>query len=167
MLRKPEVTMTILDSESQARLKRSLEKATSELIAIRKQKSEIRQVENVTSSESPSPLWQELLSQESSKINEIDDISHRLCTSKVIDMKPDKNIVNLNDSIKLEIAYSDGFNTIECYKLVGAAPDFSKNEISKSSDIGAAILGKKIDEIVEATVKNSGLTMKIHILAKI
>lgn len=87
--------------------------------------------------------------------------------NKIIDIKSDSDMVSVNDLVTVRLLYSDDEEETIDYKLVAFDPDYTKNEISTSSDIGAAIIGKKVGDTVTTIIKNSGLTVTIRILSKI
>lgn len=162
-----ETDVMILDQESYDRLKASLKAKKDELERVKEQLIEVRETEPINSIEDPSSSWVDLIHKYNDLLQKIADLKHDLNRSKVENIQKDANIIGLNDSVMLELDYSDGeFETV-CKKLVERNPDPDENEISKGSAIGAAILGRKVGDFVTTKIESSGLILKIKILSKV
>lgn len=157
----------MIDQESYDRLKQSLDATESAIEQIQKQLADIRQNEHINSIEDPCSSWDELIAKQTSLIKRKSELESELRQSKVGIIAKDDNVVSINDSVMLNLEYSDGDTEVVCKKIVRRDPDITKNEISKASDIGAAILGRRIGELVVTKIKSSGLILKIKILSKV
>lgn len=157
----------IIDQESYDRLKQTLEATESAIEQIQKQLADIRENEHINSIEDPCSSWDELIAKQSNLIKRKTELESELRQSKVGIIEKDDNIVSLNDTVMLNLEYSDGDTEVVCKKIVRRDPDITKGEISKASDIGTAVLGRRIGELVITKIKSSGLILKIKILSKV
>lgn len=96
------------------------------------------------------------------RINKMLEEQKRLKIIKNFNM--DKEIVTINDTIKLHFIYSDNDEEEEIIKLTGKyMPNNSERnkEISLNSPLGQAIFGKKIGSIVNYVVNDKIINVKI------
>ena len=91
----------------------------------------------------------------------IKEIEYRLEHSKVMDGSKDK--VSVGSTVKIKYI-DDG--EIEEYKIVGSLEaDPFENKISNESPIGAAILNKKVGDIIEVSSPNGSYKVSIENIA--
>lgn len=160
-----------LDRDSFEKLKARLKSEKAELSSVREQLFELKKTEKFSTLEDPNSALHTLLSRETSLASSTSELesylSHLEKSGKIIEEQVASDVVGINDIVTLYIVDSEGEKDTETHKLVTLEPDISKGEISKNSPIGAAILGKKIGETVEANVSHSGMKLTITILSKI
>ena len=157
----------VIDQETYDRLKSSLKETELAIEQLQNQLEVIRANEHINSIEDPCSSWDEIIAKKTSLNAKKAKLESELRRSKVGIIEKDDNVVSINDSVMLNLEYSDGDTEVVCKKIVRRDPDITKNEISKASDIGAAILGKKIGELVVTKIKSSGLILQIKILSKV
>ena len=96
-----------------------------------------------------------------------DDIKKMLIEEKIlkiIEDKYDKNVVNIDDIIKIEFIYSQDDREFEIIKLTGKYipnTDLEIKEITLNSPIGRAIYKKKIGEIYSYKVGDNNVSIRI------
>jgi len=79
----------------------------------------------------------------------------------VIKEKLNENIVNIGDTVKIEIIYSDDDTEIEIVTLTGKYIPNIDDEITLNSPLGRAIFKKKIDSINEYKVNDKVIKVKL------
>ncbi|WP_019880241.1 transcription elongation factor GreA [Succinispira mobilis] len=91
---------------------------------------------------------------------EIISLEKMIRTAKVIDdSNIDTEVVNFGSTVEI---YDEEFAEVLTYTLVGSAEaDPVKNKISNESPVGAAIVGKRVGDIVEVHVPAGILKYKI------
>lgn len=91
---------------------------------------------------------------------EIISLEKMIRTAKIIDdSNIDTEVVNFGSTVEI---YDEEFNEVLTYTLVGSAEaDPVKNRISNESPVGAAIVGKRVDDIVEVHVPAGVLKYKV------
>ena len=108
-----------------------------------------------------------MVDEEARLLKEIESIESDLFQFTVVEeTATDSNTVGIGTKVTLSIIYNkDDVEDNVTYVLVSLYPDINKNEISKSSPIGAAILGKHVGDQVSFTVPATGSTAVIKILS--
>ncbi len=92
----------------------------------------------------------------------IKELEFKLENAKIISGN-DKNIVNVGSTVT--ISYIDDGEKEE-YKIVGSLEaDPFNNKISNESPIGAAVIGKKVNELVTVETPNGSFDIKIEAIA--
>ena len=91
---------------------------------------------------------------------EIISLEKMIRTAKVIDdTNIDTEVVNFGSTVEI---YDEEFEEVLTYTLVGSAEaDPVKNKISNESPLGAAIVGKRVGDIIEVHVPAGVLKYKI------
>ena len=91
---------------------------------------------------------------------EIISLEKMIRTAKVIDdTNIDTEVVNFGSTVEI---YDEEFEEVLTYTLVGSAEaDPVKNKISNESPVGAAIVGKRVGDIIEVHVPAGVLKYKI------
>ena len=92
----------------------------------------------------------------------IKELEYKLENAKIIS-NDSKDTVSIGSTVT--ISYIDDDETAE-YKIVGSLEaDPFNNKISNESPIGAAIIGKKVNEIVSVETPNGSFDVKIESIA--
>lgn len=92
----------------------------------------------------------------------IKELEYKLENAKIIS-NDSKDTVSIGSTVT--ISYIDDDETEE-YKIVGSLEaDPFNNKISNESPIGAAIIGKKVNEIVSVETPNGSFNVKIESIA--
>lgn len=92
----------------------------------------------------------------------IKELEYKLENAKIIS-NDSKDTVSIGSTVT--ISYIDD-DEIEEYKIVGSLEaDPFNNKISNESPIGAAIIGKKVNEIVSVETPNGSFDVKIESIA--
>lgn len=92
----------------------------------------------------------------------IKELEYKLENAKIIS-NDSKDTVSIGSTVT--ISYIDDYETEE-YKIVGSLEaDPFNNKISNESPIGAAIIGKKVNEIVSVETPNGSFDVKIESIA--
>ncbi|MCL2088782.1 MAG: transcription elongation factor GreA [Oscillospiraceae bacterium] len=97
--------------------------------------------------------------------NRIATIESLLKNAKVIDQEDiDTDVVSIGSIIKVE---DIEFDEIVTYHIVGSTEvDPDKNKISDESPVGKALIGHKVDDLVEVDVPSGKISFKILEITK-
>lgn len=103
--------------------------------------------------------------QEDAIVTQIKDLGDKSKYIEIItnDIK-DQNIINLNDILKVEFTYEDGTKDEEIIKLTGnwKSREYDEfQEVTLNSPIGKNIYGKDIKDIIEYSVNEKKIIVKI------
>lgn len=103
--------------------------------------------------------------QEDAIVTQIKDLGDKSKYIEIItnDIK-DQNIINLNDILKIEFTYEDGTKDEEIIKLTGnwKLKEYDEiQEVTLNSPIGKNIYGKDIKDIIEYSVNEKKIIVKI------
>lgn len=163
----PTIRLKQIDPLSYKKLNALLKSSREQLLSVRQQKVLCRTTEKVYSLEDTSSEWFYLVNEEARLLKEIESIESELFQCSVVEeTTTDSNTIGIGAKVTLSIIYSeDDVEEDVTYVLVSMYPDINKNEISKSSPIGAAIFGKHVGDQVSFTVPATGSTAVIKILS--
>ncbi len=163
----PTIRLKQIDPSSYKKLRTRRDELQERLHTIRQRKVLCRTTEKVYSLEDTSSEWFYLVDEEARLLKEIESIESDLFQFTVVEeTATDSNTVGIGTKVTLSIIYNkDDVEDNVTYVLVSLYPDINKNEISKSSPIGAAILGKHVGDQVSFTVPATGSTAVIKILS--
>ena len=103
--------------------------------------------------------------QEDAIVTQIKDLGDKSKYIEIItnDIK-DQNIINLNDILKVEFTYEDGTKDEEIIKLTGnwKSREYDEfQEVTLNSPIGKNIYGKDIKDIIEYSVNEKKIIVKV------
>lgn len=156
-----------IERSSYQKLKEKQEALYSRLRETRQRKYLCCANEKIGSIEDTSSEWLLLLNEEARWLSEIRELTSILSEYEVVDdvTITDSDTIGVGTRVTLSIIYGPDDIEENTYKLVSMYPDVSKNEISKSSPIGAAIFGKHVGERVSFTVPATGSTAVVKILS--
>lgn len=163
----PTIRLKQIDPLSYKKLRTRRDELHERLHMIRQRKVLCRTTEKINSLEDTSSEWFYLVDEEARLLKEIESIESDIFQCTVVEeTTTDSSAVRLGTKVTLSIAYSeDDVEEDVTYVLVSMYPDIYKNEISKSSPIGAAIFGKHVGDQVSFTVPATGSTAVVKILS--
>ena len=102
--------------------------------------------------------YDEARDQQAKVESRIAELEYLMKNAVIIDTDAVKNVVSLGSTVILK--YTDG--TEKQYDLVGSNEvDPMNKKISDQSPIGAALMGKRVDDEVTAEVPNGTVSMKV------
>lgn len=88
----------------------------------------------------------------------IKELEYKLENAKIIDNN-NKDVVSVGSTVSIKYVDDD---EVEEYKIVGSLEaDAFSNKISNESPIGAAVIGKKVNEIATVKTPNGSFDVKI------
>lgn len=163
----PTLKLKQVDPISYKRLTEKCANLRERLQLVRERKAACRVNETIYSIENSCSEWFCLIDEETRLLKELASIETELFQCNVIETEvADSTAVALGAEVTISISYANG--EIEeniKYVLVSLYPDISKNEISKESPIGSAIIGKHVGDHVSFSVPASGISGEITIIS--
>ncbi|WP_244833316.1 GreA/GreB family elongation factor [Clostridium sp. BJN0001] len=94
--------------------------------------------------------------------NRIQYIMSMLSTSEVIESENDKSTLSVNSKAVIKFIEDDEDNEITLVTTMDLDPDnFDDMKISIESDLGKALIGKKVNDVVEVNAPGSKYTVKV------
>lgn len=109
-------------------------------------------------------LYEDAVRQEKEVMHRISSLQKMKKDIKIIHKQQNKQLIDIDDIIKLEIEYKTDDKEIEEFKLVGNNIAKSDNEITINSPLGRAIYLKKVNDKVKYKVNDNYIY--VHILEK-
>lgn len=106
--------------------------------------------------------FEELLARERMLANQIIKQKERINSIKIIEVEElDEDMVNIGDTLNLELIYAEDDKETITLTLVGADGNMNENKISVNSPLGNSLYKKKIGELTSYNVNTNEILVRI------